>query len=81
MHNCKSNTLLQYNLFTSKTTKFNITISHVDHLKESKITEMQLSDSMHVLFAQKYRYLTTDDEKVAKDVLKDHQLDEETRDI
>ena len=44
MHNCKSNTLLQYNLFTSKTT--NITISHVDHFKESKITDLQLSDSM-----------------------------------
>ena len=44
MRNCNSNTLLQYNIFTSKTT--NITISHVDHLKESKITDLQLRDSM-----------------------------------
>jgi len=33
------------------------------------------------LFAKKCRYVTTDDEKIAEDVLKDRELDEETRDI
>ena len=63
------------------TTK-NITISHVDHLKESKITDLHLSDSMSCSpkNVDMWQQLA-DDEKIAQHVLKDHELDEETRDI
>ena len=78
MYNCKSN--MHYcNL--QLTTK-NITISDVDHLKESKITDLHLSDSMSCSpkNVDMWQQLA-DDEKIAEDVLKDHELDEETRDI